>query len=103
MTLTLSTLLALAALASGIWLLTQSHDRVLPVIAVIAGALEVAIGFGMLHFSLRGLPVGLLLAGALAVAGVLLYRKVTDRTSVTAATVMGFVGAIQLLEALRVV
>ena len=103
MTLTLSSMLALAALASGILLLMSTHDRVVPTIAVVAGALEVAIGFGLLHFSMRGLPVGLLLALALAGAAVMLYRKVQDRTSVTAATVMGMVGAIQLLEALRVV
>lgn len=103
MTLTLPALLALAALASAVVIIVETNDRVLPAIAVTVAGLEVAIAFGILHFSIRGLPVGLLLAGALAIAAVLLYRKVQQRIAITAATVMALVGAIQLLTVLHVV
>jgi hypothetical protein len=98
----LATALALAALAGSVVLLLQTkRKRLVPIIAVAVSGFEVLMAFG-LRVSLGNFPTAAVLGGALCVVGVMLWLKVSGRTPVTAATVVAFVGALQLLAGLRV-
>ncbi len=98
----LSTILTLCALAGSFVLLTQKVWQVVAIIALVAAGLEAVLAFKVISFSARGLPLPLILGGALAVTGVLLLMKSSKRPAVVAATVVAFVGAIQVLTALRI-
>jgi hypothetical protein len=94
-------LLALAALAASVLLLVQSRARLLPLVALGASGVQVLLGFGVLRLDLRGVPLGLVLSSALAVAGVLLYLRAGGKPATAASTAVALVGAVQVLAALR--
>ena len=66
---TLHVALAVSALAASVLLVASSQQRVLPVIALVAAAVETAVAFGYLHIAVSGLPLGLVLGLALALPG----------------------------------
>ena len=99
----LSLALAALAAASSLFLLFQFGDRLLPGIALAVSAVELLLRLGILRLDLRGVPLALVLAGALAVVGAVLYFRVSTKAAVTAATCVLLVGAVQLLGALRLV
>ena len=90
---------AIAALVGSIMLL-QLSTRVYAVFAVVVSGLEVAMAFGVVSLHVRG--VSLLLGGALAVLGILMFMKAAAKTQVAAATVVTLVGALQVLQALKI-
>lgn len=93
-------LMVLAALAASLLLLFRSAERVPAVIAVVAAGIEALIALRLVTF--HGPPyLGTLLAGALAVAGAWAWSRAGSKPAVTAATVVAFIGLIQLLMALR--
>jgi hypothetical protein len=96
----LPNLIALAALASSLLLLFQLRERVFPITAVVASGLEVLFGFNVVHFSIHGLNLVLVLGAALAVAGVFLWLRTRSKHHTTASTVIAFVGAMQVLGVL---
>ncbi|MCI0572976.1 MAG: hypothetical protein L0Y66_19700 [Myxococcaceae bacterium] len=98
----LSLVLAVVALAASLLLLFQFNDRLLPGIALVVSGVEVMMRLNVLRLDLRGLPLGLVLAAALAVVGAVMYFRVNAKTSTAAATCVVLVGAVQLLGALRV-
>ena len=81
-----STLLILAAFAMSVLLFIQLKRRLVPGIALAATAIEVLFAFHILTFSIAGLPMGLILGAAIAIAGVLLWIKIASKWHVTAAT-----------------
>lgn len=93
----LPTILAVAALACAILLVVQLKVRLWPVVAAVVSGLEVLLAFGIIHLSVSGFPLGVVLGVALAVAGVLVWLKVQGKTHVSAATVIALVGAFQTL------
>jgi hypothetical protein len=96
-----SYLLSLTALIASIMLLLQNADRVLALVALALSGVEVLLAFGIVHLSVRGLPLGLILGAALAVVGVLIYTRVHGKGAVSAATLVAFVGIVQVLAALH--
>ena len=93
-------LMVLAALAASLLLLFRSAERVPAVIAVIASGIQALIALRLVTF--HGPPyLGTLLAAALAVAGVWAWSRAGSKPAVTAATVVAFIGLVQLLLALR--
>ncbi len=98
-------ILAIAALVASIILLMQLSQRLYPIIAVAASGIEVLLALHILNLSLSlpgGIGLGLILGAALAIAGVLMYMKVGGKTAVACATIVGFVGIIQVLTALHI-
>jgi hypothetical protein len=97
---TVWTVLTLAAAAAAGLLLSQARARMVPTIAVIAAALQVLLAFRFIHLSLGGLPVSLVLGGALTACGVIAWTQSDSKITVTSATVVATVGAAQVLAAL---
>ena len=97
----LSLILAIAALVFALVLAFQSQSRLFPAIAAAVAAVEVLIEFGVLRLSISGIPLGLVLAITLAVAGALCWVRVQGKLHVSAATVILIVGATQVVSALN--
>lgn len=93
-------LMVLAALAASLLLLFRSAERVPAVIAVIASGIQALIALRLVTF--HGPPhLGTLLAAALAASGAWAWSRAGSKPAVTAATVVAFIGVVQLLLALR--
>lgn len=99
----LSLAFAALAAAASVFLLFQFNDRLLPGIAVVVSAVELLLRLGVVRLDVRDVPLGLVLGGALAVVGLVMYFRVATKASVTAATCVLLVGALQTLSALRLV
>jgi len=96
-----SYLLSLTALIASVILLLQNAHRVLALVALAVSGVEVLMAFGIVHLGVRGIPLGLVLAAALAVVGVLIHLRVHGKGAVSAATLVAFVGIAQVLSALH--
>lgn len=96
----LSNALVLAALAAAVVAVVFSGNRLVPILALVASGLEAVLRFGLVTLSVRGIAVGLVLAVALAVTGVVLWTRAARKIVITAATVLAFVGIVQTLTAL---
>jgi hypothetical protein len=97
---TVHTALAIAALAGSIALVLGSATRALAVVALVASALEVAMALGLIRVSVAGIPLSLVLGLALAVPGVMAWLRASAKSAVSAATVVAFVGILQVVLAL---
>jgi hypothetical protein len=95
---TLHTALAVAALVASIILFLAHASRGLALVALIASGLEVFMAFGWLVLHLSSLQ--LLLGALIAIPGVLIWLRVSAKTAVSAATVLGLVGVLQVYLAL---
>jgi hypothetical protein len=94
---TVHTALACAALAAAILLFLARVSRPLAVIALAASAVEVLMVFGLLRLHLSTeVPLQLVLGGLIAVPALLIWLRVTAKTAVSAATVLAFVGVLQV-------
>jgi hypothetical protein len=92
--------LAVSALVASAVLVFSAQSRTLAVIALVASALEVAMAFGVLQLVTARVPLGLVLGLALAVPGLLAWLRASARTAVSAAAIVAFTGALQVLSAL---
>ena len=97
----LSLFLALLALVASLFLLFQPASRALSIVALGVSGVQVLMRLGILRLDLRGVPLGLVLAGALAAVGLALFFRVSAKMAVAATTCVVLVGAVQLLGALR--
>jgi hypothetical protein len=93
---TLHVALAISALAASVLLVASSQQRVLPVIALVAAAVETAVAFGYLHISVSGLPLGLILGLALALPGLVGWLRATAKGAISAAALVAFTGILQV-------
>jgi hypothetical protein len=89
--------LAYSALAASILLLVTATGRALPAVAVLASGLEVLRHLGLLRLQVAGLPLDLLLGLALAIPGLVAWFRSTTKAAISAATIVAFVGALQVL------
>src|SRR5215470_16485367 len=96
----LSHALVIAALVGSLLLVFQLKSKLVAIIAAAAAGIEALFAFHIVHFGVRGINLGLILAAALAVCGAFLWMKVGGKTHTTAATVLTFVGVIHLVQAL---
>lgn len=96
----LATALVLTALGASILLVLQCRPRLFPVIALVAAGIETLFVLKIVTFRVKGIDLWLLLGAALLVAGVVCWLKTKAKNTVSAATVVAFVGAIQVFLAL---
>jgi hypothetical protein len=94
---TLHNLLDLAALTAAILLFLLGTGRGLAVLAIVASGLQVAADFGVFRVNIARIDLGLVFAAVLLVAGVVAWVRSTAKAAVTAATVVAFVGLVQLV------
>jgi hypothetical protein len=94
-----ATVLVFAALSASILLFLRTRPRVLPIVALVASGLQALTLLKVVSLGGTGLPMGLILGGALAASGALLYLRVSSKPLVAAATVVAMVGAIEVLSA----
>lgn len=94
--------LVVAALVASIWLVLQGGDRLFPMIAAVAAALEALIVFGVISLSVAKFRVDVILPALLLVGAGVCWTRASAKPAVTAATVASLVAAMQLLLALRV-
>lgn len=97
----LANLLVVFALGSSIALFATHQRRTLPLVALAVSGAEVLLGFGIVRFGIRGVPLMLLLGIALAVTGGVLLARVHGKVPIAAATVIATVGAAQVITRLQ--
>lgn len=102
MTLDFHTALAVCALIGAVILTLQGGARLIPLIALVACALEVLTAFHVLQLSSPRVRIDMILAVVLVVTGAIAWARSTGKAAITAATVIALVGVIQLLHALHV-
>ena len=95
-----ATILALVALAASVLLLLKKESRLWAIVAVVAAGIMVAAAFGLLSISIAGLDLGLILGGALVVAGGFLFAGVREKIRVACATAIILTGALLLVSSL---
>ena len=99
----LGTVLIVIAVVAALGLVLEHRDRAVAVVALLAAGVEALIAFGVMSVSVRGLSLGLVLAGILAVCGAICWARSGGKTAVTAATLVTTVGALQVLFSLRAI
>jgi hypothetical protein len=97
---TLHVTLAIAALAAALSLFLSASSRALAAVALIAAGLEVAMAFGKIHFSVAGVPLGLVLGLALAVPGALAWLRASAKVAISAAAIVALAGVLQVISAI---
>ena len=98
---TIDKLMVLLALAGSVVLVTQASARLFPIIALVASGLEALLMFRIVTFSVSGVSIFLILAIALLIGGGVSWVQTESKHTVTAATAVVLVGAIQLAGALH--
>ena len=93
-------ILSALAVACSVVMLLQFKRRLFPVIGLIASGLALLMALGMFHLSV-GISMGLLLGAAMLVAAVAVHMKTSSKTLVTATSILGLVGAIDVLLGLH--
>jgi hypothetical protein len=93
---TLPQAMVLAAVIASVVLVSQTEARLWAVVAVFASGLEALLAFRVIQLSVSGLNLTMLLALALVLAGGVAWAKASSKSSITAATALALVGAIQL-------
>ncbi len=94
-----STLLIGAALAASIFLLLHKSDRMVPTIAALAAGVELLLAMGIMSLSVPVVRIDVILPAVLLVAGLACWARASDKGSITAASGLGMVGALQLMLA----
>ena len=93
---TIATLLIFVALGASLLLLLRGNARLWPVVATAASGIEAAYAFRLIDFVIKGVPLPLVLAGVLTAAGGLIWIGTSGKLQITAATLVAFVGVIQV-------
>jgi hypothetical protein len=98
MTLDFHTALAVLALIAAVILVLQGGERLIPLIALVACALEVLAAFHVLTLSSPKVRIDAILAAVIAVTGGIAWARSSSKPGITAATVITLVGVIQLFR-----
>lgn len=98
----MTTVLILVTFGASISLLLNKSDRVFPLLAVIASGIELLLAMGLMSLTLAKFRIDVILPSILVVSGVVCWTKVSTKGTITAATIVVLIGAIQLLGALRI-
>lgn len=89
-----------AALAASVLLFLGGRRRVWEIVAIVASGVWLAMVLRIFAWPLKGVSPGLAIGAALAVAGVMVYLRTSNKREVTAATIVTLLGGILLLGAL---
>jgi hypothetical protein len=101
MSLTTPTLLVCAALVASIVLLLRHRPVGLPIVATVVAAFEALVAFRLVTLSIARVPLPLFLGVALAIAGLAVWLRAGMKSTITAASLIMFVGLIQIVAALH--
>jgi hypothetical protein len=101
MSLTTPTLLVCAALVASIVLLMRHRPLGLPILATVVAAFEMLVAFHVVTLSIVRVPLPLFLGAALAVAGLAVWVRSGAKSTITAASLVVFVGLVQIVAALH--
>jgi hypothetical protein len=96
----LHTALALSAVLAAAYLLFTSALRALAVVAFLAAGLEVALAQGWIRLALHGPTLSLALGGAIALPALLLWWRAGGKGPLTGASILTFIGLLQVALAL---
>lgn len=102
MTIDFATALVVCALIGAVLLVMQGGQRLVPVIALIACAIEALIAFHVIQLSSAKFRIDVILPAILVVTGGICWSRSSTKSAITGATVITLAGLIQLLHALRV-
>lgn len=102
MTIDLGTALVVCALLGALMLVLQGGQRLVPLIALVACAIEALTAFRVIQLSSAKFRIDVILPAILAVTGGICWSRSTAKSAITASTVVAIVGLIQLLMAIRV-
>jgi hypothetical protein len=94
-------LLAALAVVASVVLVLRHRPLLFPVVAIVVSGVEVLSAFGLVHVSIAKVPLGLLFGAALVVAGIGVYVRSADKSTVAAATTIALVGALQTLASIH--
>jgi hypothetical protein len=94
---TLHTALAVAALVASIVLLMAHVSRGLALLALVASGLEVLTAFGYVALHVSGISLQLVFGLLIAIPAVLIWLRASSKTTVSAASILALVGALQVL------
>jgi len=95
-----STALVVVAVLSSVVLVMNRGDRLFPVVAAIASALEALIVFGIVQLSLGKFRIDVILPAIIVIAAAMCWGRSSDKSMTTASTALLAVGLLQLLFAL---
>ena len=102
MSLDFHAVLAVVALIAAVILVLQGGERLIPLIALVACALEALRTFHLLELSSPKIRIDAILPAVLAVTGGIAWARSASKPAITAATVIVLVGVIQLLHVFHV-
>jgi hypothetical protein len=91
------TVLILIALASSLVLTLDTSSRVLPAIAIALCVIELLARFDVIKATVSGVDLFLALGSGLALVGALIWLRVSTKLTVTSATLLVAVGALQIV------
>ena len=98
----MATLLIGLTFAASIYLMLNKSDRLWPIVAVIASGVQLLLAMGLMSLSLAKFRIDVILPALLVVAGVICWSKVSTKGTITAATIVSLIAAVELLGALRI-
>jgi hypothetical protein len=98
---TTSTLLMWIALIGSVVLVAQHRPIIFPIVALIASGFEALMSFHLVSINIAHVPLGLVFAIALLVSGVIVVARSAAKVTVSAATCVALVGALQTINALH--
>jgi len=102
MTIDFNTALVVCALLASIALVLGGGNRLVPMIALVACALEALLAFHVIQLSSGKLRIDVILPAVLVVTGGICWSRSSSKSAITASTVIAIVGLIQLLHAIHV-
>lgn len=100
MTFHLVNVLIVCALVGSVLVVMQAGDRMFPMIALVVAGLQALIAFDILELSLRKYRIDVILPALLVLSSAICWSRAAAKTATTAATVVLFVGLVQLLSAI---
>jgi hypothetical protein len=98
---TTPTLLVCAALVASVVLLLRHRPVGLPILATVVAAFEMLVAFHLVTLSIARVPLPLFLGAALAIAGIAVWLRSGAKSTITAASLIIFVGLVQIVAALH--
>ena len=102
MTIDFGTALVVCALIASVMLALHGGARLIPLIALVACAIEALMVFRVIQLSSPRLRIDVILPAVLAVTGVICWSRSASKSAITASSVIAIVGVIQVLLAIRV-
>ena len=101
MTINTTVLIPVAAVVASVLLLMAGKKRVFEMIALVASCVWLAVQLGFLNWPLPAISQGVVIGGALLVAGLFVYLSTSNKREVTASTVLAILGGVLLVNALH--